>query len=214
METSYFFSNIKFSELKQIVPLKKTNNQDKFSEWFTAEFEISKEDILFLEKLIKKHSIYVPSYSEENLKVKFIAPILNQVDFIQENNNLNDFYDAALYAKVNGIDLNGFADYMVAKGSDEPEKPHFFLQEFKPSQVGKKVDDQLFAELIAAITINDTNIMRGCYVIGRNWNFVIMEKDENNNYFAHISKQFDSLEIDDLKQIYKNLQIVKLHYCQ
>jgi hypothetical protein len=41
-----------------------------------------------------------------------------------------------------------------------------------------------------------------------------MEKDENNNYTAYISEQFDSLKIVDLKQIYKNLQIVKLHYCQ
>lgn len=214
MEKSYSFSNIKFSELKQIVPLRKTNNQDKFSEWFTTEFEINESDRQFLDKLIKKHSLYVPSYSEENLKVKFIAPILNQIDFVQESKNINDFYDASLYAEVNGVELNGFADYMVASGIDEPEKPYFFVQEFKPSQVGKKVDDQLFAELIAAMTINDTNMMRGCYVIGQNWRFVIMEKDQNNNYFAHISKQFDSLELDDLKQIYKNLQIVKLYYCQ
>ncbi len=212
METSYSFSNIKFSELKQIVPIKKTNNQDKFVEWFTAPFEINEVDSVFLEKLIKKHSLYVPSYSEEDLKVKFIAPILNQIDFIQEN--INDFYNASLTAIVNGVELNGFADYMVAKGTDEPEQPYFFLQEFKPSQVGKKVDDQLFAELVAAIAKNDTNLMRGCYIIGQNWRFVIMEKDQNNNYFAYISDQLDSLKIVDLLQIYKNLQIVKLHYCQ
>ena len=103
---------------------------------------------------------------------------------------------------------------MVATGIQEPEKPYFFIQEYKPTQFDKSVEDQLFAELLSGIAINETNIMHGCYVIGQNWRFVIMEKDENNNYFAYISEQFDSLKLDSLIQIYKNLQIVKLHYCK
>ncbi len=212
MQKSYSFSNIKFSELKQIVPLEKGSNAAKFEEWFSLPYNLSDDEIFFLQDHIDYHKDLVPYYSEENLKVKFIAVILNKIRFA--NKQINDFYDASLYAIVNGVELNGFADYMVAKGTDEPEKPYFFVQEFKPSQVGKKVDDQLFAELIAAMTNNDTNFMRGCYVIGRNWYFVIMEKDENNNYFAHVSDQFDSIKIADLIQIYKHLQIVKLHYCK
>jgi hypothetical protein len=212
MQKSYSFSNIKFSELKKIVAISKSADHTKFTEWFATDYEITADDTLFLEKLIKKHYLYLSSYAEENLKIKFLVPILSRVDFFQ--GTINDFYDTAFSAEVNGIELKGFPDYMVASGIEEPEKPYFFVQEFKPSQIGKRVDDQLFAELVAAIAINDTNIMRGCYVIGRNWNFVIMEKDENNNYFAHISDQFDCLKIADLTQIYKNLQIVKLHYCQ
>ncbi len=212
MQTSYSFSNIKFSELKKIVPLEKGSSQTKFEEWFSLPYHLTDEEIYFLQDHLDFHKDLVPYYSEENLKVKFIAVILNKIRFA--NKKINDFYDASLTAVVNGVELNGFADYMVAKGTDEPEQPYFFLQEFKPSQVGKKVDDQLFAELVAAIALNETNVIRGCYIIGQNWYFVIMEKDQNNNYFAHISKQFDSLEIEDLLQIYKNLQIVKLHYCQ
>ncbi len=212
MQTSYSFSNISFSELNKIVSLEKSYNFDKFKEWFETDFELSETDLQFLEKLRKKQYPFLFSYSEEDLKVKFIAPILNQVDFIV--NKINDFYHASLKAEINGIEFNGFADYVVAKGVKEPEKPYFFVQEFKPNLGAKDVEDQLFAELLAGIAINESTLMRGAYIIGQNWRFVIMEKDENNNYTAFVSKQFDSLELDDLKQIYKNLQIVKLHYCQ
>ncbi len=212
MQLSYSFSNIRFSQLRKFVNIEKDTDATKFVEWFSLPYAFSDSEMIFLQALIDKHKNYLPSYSEENLKMKFLSILLDKISFA--NKNINDFYEAALSAEVNGVKLNGFADYMVASGIDEPEKPYFFLQEFKPLKAGKDVDDQLFAELIAAMTINETNLMRGCYVIGQNWRFVIMEKNENNNYFAHISEQFDCLKIADLAQIYKYLQIVKLHYCK
>jgi hypothetical protein len=212
MKKTYSFSNIRFSELTKIVSLERLTDDNKFVEWFSLSYNLNNDEILFLQDLLNSHKDLVPFYSEEDLKMKFLAPLLNKVKFA--NKKINDFYNAALNAEVNGVKFTGFADYMVAVGFKEPEKPYFFIQEFKPNLGAKDVEDQLFAELLAGIAINETNIMRGAYIIGQNWRFVIMEKDANNNYTAHVSKQFDSLELDDLKQIYKNLQIVKLHYCQ
>jgi hypothetical protein len=212
MQKSYSFSNISFAELTKIVTLEKVNQSNKFKEWFSATYKFKASETQFLKELIDEHSLILPSYSEEDLKMKFIAPILNKVKFA--NKKINDFYHASLKAQVNGVEFNGFADYMVAIGVKEPEKPYFFIQEFKPNLGAKDVEDQLFAELLAGIAINESTVLRGAYIIGQNWRFVIMEKYGNNDYMAYVSKQFDSLEIDDLKQIYKNLQIVKLHYCQ
>lgn len=212
MKKSYSFSNIRFSQLTKIVNLEKLRDLSKFNSWFDADYSVSTNDVEFLKELINEHYFLVPSYSEEDLKMKFLAPILNKVKFA--NKKINDFYNASLRAEVNGVEFNGFADYMVATGIQEPEKPYFFIQEYKPTQFDKNVEDQLFAELLSGIAINENNIIRGCYVIGQNWRFVIMEKGENNNYFAYISEQFDSLKLDNLIQIYKNLQIVKLHYCK
>jgi hypothetical protein len=212
MQKTYSFSNISFAELTKIVNLEKVRNSQKFVSWFDADYTVSDPDTNFLEQLIDEHYLILPSYSEEDLKMKFLAPILNKVKFTAKK--INDFYHASLKAEVNGVELKGFADYMVAKGIQEPEKPYFFIQEFKPTEFDKNVEDQLFAALLAGIAINESTILRGAYIIGQNWRFVIMEKDTNDNYSAYISKQFDSLELDDLKQIYKNLQIVKLHYCQ
>lgn len=212
MKKTYSFSNIKFSELTKIVSLKKVRKPEIFNSWFEADYDLNSLDIEYLTNLIDEHYLLVPSYSEEDLKVKFIAPILNKVKF--NRNGINDFYNANIRGEVNSVEFNGFADYVVAVGIKEPEKPYFFIQEFKPTQFDKDVEDQLFVELLTGMSINQTNVLRGAYIIGRNWYFVIMEKDAANNYTAYVSKQFDSLELDDLKQIYKNLQIVKLHYCQ
>ncbi len=208
----YNFSSIKFSELIEIVPLKKELNHSKFTTWFESNYEVNEEETVFLQKLIDKNYLYLPSYSEEDLKMKFISYILGKVEFM--HGHVNDFYHASLRAEVNGVILNGFADYMVAKGIKEPRKPYFLIQEFKPTQADKDVEDQLLAELLAATALNQVNIMRGAYIIGRNWFFCILEKEASGNYFFYVSKQFDCLEIDTLKLIYKHLQIVKLLYCK
>ncbi len=56
--------------------------------------------------------------------------------------------------------------------------------------------------------------MRGGYIIGRNWFFVVLEKVGENKFEYAVSKQFDSLDLPDLKQIYVILQAVKHKYCK
>jgi len=68
--------------------------------------------------------------------------------------------------------------------------------------------------MLVAITLTQTDIMRGAYIIGRNWIFVILKRESNGTRYPYfLSKQFDSLEIEHLKQIYVNLQAVKYLYC-
>ena len=63
--------------------------------------------------------------------------------------------------------------------------------------------------MITALKINDSKIIKGAYIIGSIWTFVILQEIENNKYKYYISKKYDAIEIDDLKQIYQNLQNVK-----
>ncbi len=68
--------------------------------------------------------------------------------------------------------------------------------------------------MLAAMTLNNTNTIRGGYIIGRLWNFITLEKLENGNYEYFVSNGFDCLKFIDLKQIYINLQAVKFLYCK
>ncbi|TAE02767.1 MAG: hypothetical protein EAZ97_02265 [Bacteroidetes bacterium] len=212
MEKSYNFSTIKFSDLQEIVNIRPKRNLAKFEEWFSYPYPISESEISFLDNLIERHALYLFSYQEEDLKMKFLSPILNQVNFMTEN--FHDWYDSSISAIINGVELKGYTDFMVATGIKTPKKPFFFIQEFKPTQADKDVEDQLLAEMLVAIEKNKTTIMRGSYIIGRNWYFVIVEKIAENSFEYFVSKQFDSLELESLKQIYINLQAVKLNYCQ
>ncbi len=216
METkSYNFSNIRFSDLEEIVDIRMGKDEippTKFREWFQYEYVLSKEEIRFFDKLIKKHFYQLRAYSEEKLKMRFLSSVLNQVDFMIDD--IQDWYDAQIQGEINGIQFKGFADFMVAKGRKTPQKPYFFIQEFKPSQADKDVEDQLLAELLIAMEKNQTQVMRGGYIIGRNWYFVILEKIGENVYEYFVSDQLDSLNLEHLTQIYICLQAVKLKYCQ
>jgi len=217
METkSYNFSSVKLSDLKKIVRIqrgKDTIPPKKFQEWFSFEYSVSREETTYFDKLIRKHFYRLASYSEEKLKMRFLALILDQVDFTIDE-QIQDWYDAQIQGEINGIQFKGFTDFMVASGEDEPQKPYFFIQEFKPSTPDKDPKNQLLAELLVAIEKNQTQVMRGGYIIGRNWYFVILEKIGKNAYEYFVSDQLDSLNLEHLTQIYICLQAVKLKYCQ
>ncbi len=209
---SYNFSTIKFSDLEEIVSIKVVDNDAKFDEWFETPYNLDDTEVLFFENLIQKNKTRVAFYMEENLKAKFIIPILNLVDFVFEP--VSDWYDTVLSGTLNGVEFRGFTDFMVASGTESPRKPYFFIQEFKPSVPDKDPRIQLLAELLVTIEKNKTTIMRGGYIVGQLWKFVILEKVGENQFEYVVSKAFDSLDLDDLKQIYVILQAVKHKYCK
>jgi len=209
---SYNFSTIRFADLQKIVAIRPQRNLSKFDEWFSFEYSTTEGEILFLDKLIEKHALMLATYQEEDLKMKFLSPIFNQVDFFTAD--FHDWYEPTFGGFVNGVELKGFVDFMVAKGYDVPEKPYFFIQEFKPSIPDRNPEYQLLAEMLVAIEKNERSIFRGGYIIGQFWKFVILEKIGENQFEYFVSEAFDSLKINDLKQIYIILQAVKHLYCQ
>ncbi|TAG40163.1 MAG: hypothetical protein EAZ31_08630 [Cytophagia bacterium] len=209
---SYNFSTIKFSDLQKIIKIRPELTKDQFKEWFSFPYKLIRKESLFLKELIDRHITLLNFYMEEDLKMKFLSPIFNQVNFTTDR--FHDWYDGSLSGMVNGVEIKGFADFMVATGFDEAQKPYFFIQEFKPSVPDRNPEVQLLAEMLVTIEKNKTNIMRGGYIIGQYWKFVILEKIAENQFEYFVSKSFDSLDLSDLKQIYIILQAVKHKYCK
>ncbi len=73
-------------------------------------------DIVFLKNLIDKNIFYLDNYKEEDLKVKFITPILNRINFVDIDKEIRDFYDENLFYQTDQFVLNGATDFVVAKG--------------------------------------------------------------------------------------------------
>jgi hypothetical protein len=209
---SYNFSTIKYSTLEEIVTIRQQRSHSKFDEWFGYDYDVSEVESNFFENLIDRHITLLNFYTEEDLKMKFLSPIFYQVNFTTDR--FHEWYDGSLSGMLNGVEIKGFADFMVATGTDEAKKPYFFIQEFKPSAPDRNPEVQLLAELLISIEKNKTNIMRGGYIIGQYWKFVILEKIGENQFQYFVSKSFDSLDLPDLKQIYVILQAVKHKYCQ
>jgi hypothetical protein len=207
-KVSFSFSKITKNELKQLVDIKLNIEDTIFDKWFNNSIKIENDLVIFLQNLIDKEKKYLRFYSEEDLKVNFLVPILNKIDF-KINTNLRSFYNEKLTYETDKFIFNGETDFVVAQGLENAEKPYFFIQEFKKRDRNGYPEPQLLAELISSVELNNEIYMKGAYIVGEIWNFVILEKLENNKYQYFVSDNFDSSKIDDLKKIYRNLLFVK-----
>jgi len=205
---SYSFGKMRDSDLKKLFDINKSIDRAIFKDWFGFNIKISKDIEQFLQDLIDKNEFLISDYSEEDLKMYFLAPILNLVDFRLIDRNIRGFFEEKLTYKTDKFILNGTLDFTVSKGLTFSEKPYFFIQEFKRAEEYSNPRPQLLAEMIAGVELNSWKQIKGAYIVGSIWNFVILEKIEDR-YIYYISANFDSSKINDLIDIYKNLMFVK-----
>ncbi len=205
----FLYSKMTMEILNSIVNIEKEYNKHRLDEWFNFEIKIDKESEIFLLELLERNEFLLKSYNEEELKMKFLSLILNRVNFQTIQKRVRDFYEAKLTYKSENFILTGTTDYLVSKGLEYVQKPYFFIQEFKKSIENSDPEPQLLAELISAVELNNAHFMRGAYIIGENWYFVILDRVTKHNYKYYVSSSFNATKIEDLKAIYKNLLYVK-----
>ena len=206
--TTFNYSSVTFDDLKEVFDIKRLKSKDIFKDWFDKKYDLNKDENDFVERLVDMHFQHINNYSELELVGKVIAPILNKVNFMINDKHIRDWYEVALRYEDSEVCFNGRCDFVVAKGYDSPINPYFFIQEFKQASASFP-ENQLLAELITAIKINQTDTIKGAYIMGQIWAFVILERVKKNSYNYYISKRYDSMDIDDLTKIYKILQNVK-----
>ena len=206
---SFSYSKIRFSDLENFINLKHSLKGSRFKTWFENSIEITKETEKFLEQLLVKNRDLIKYFDEEDLKVHFLTPIFLKVDFFSLENEHRDFYNEKITYKTDKFILNGEVDFVFSKGLFKSEKPYFFIQEFKKGKTLSDPEPQLLAELIAGIELNNWQEIKGAYIVGAIWNFVILEKLGKNKYQYFISENFDSSKTEGLEGIYKNLLFVK-----
>ena len=206
---SYQYSKIRDSDLEGLVDIEKNLDKSIFKQWFEHNISIdSSTEALFI-TLIQENELLIDSYSEEDLKVNFLVPVLNKVHFKSFKDNIRDFYELSLRYETDDFIFSGTTDFVVSSGLVKSKTPYFFIQEFKRSEEYGNPRPQLLAELISAVELNHWNSIKGAYIIGAMWHFVILEKLEKNKYQYFVSQNFDSMRIDDLKTIYAHLLFVK-----
>ncbi len=204
---SFKFSKIRDIDLNNLVDIEQDIDDNIFDKWFNYKSDI--DDTLFFEKLIANNKQLINSYNEEDLKVNFIIPILNRVEFKSFKDKFRDFYELPLTYESDNFIFTGTTDFVVSKGLFKSKKPYFFIQEFKRSEDYGNPRPQLLAELISAVELNSEFMIKGAYIVGAIWNFVVLEKLGNNKYRYFASSNFNSTNIEDLKAIYKNLLFIK-----
>jgi hypothetical protein len=140
----------------------------------------------------------IVGWNEETLKMNFIAFAL-LLGHIQETDEYKTFYENTIEADVKGHFLKVKADMMVAKGIlERPKTPYFYFQEYKKVKEPKgDVTAQLIEAFLIAQEKNKNNKpIYGCTVVGKYWEFLILE---DTTYCT--SKTYDCTEPDELMHI-------------
>ena len=149
----------------------------------------------------------ISGWSEEDLKVKFIGPILELGHIIDDDNDAISYFDKTISATVDGIRLIVKSDFMLAKGIlDVVKTPYFHFQEYKPykNPTGDSMAQLLEAFLIAQEKNKNGKPMYGIDIVGGNWRFVTMEGRE-----YCISQPFTAVDKTDLLTIISVLRKFK-----
>ena len=187
--------------------LKTVFQSELLNNWLSAKFILDDFQQNWVERLSKKYEKEGDSWNEEELKVRFIALILEIVN-IDEDGKIKTFLERNLSSEIGDYLISVNVDLMFASqiGRNTPNHPYFFLQELKK---GKKSTNDPEGQMLAAMLVsqklnNDGKPIYGAYQVGRNWIFTILE---DKNY--HISEQYDVAKPERLTQIIYILKRIK-----
>ena len=167
--------------------------------WLTVSRAMTAAEEETLRHLSEKLQRHVHDWNEEELKVSFVALLLDMVDFYQEQ--YRPFMEREFSVEyAEGKRLWGVIDFLVAHGKQTPKQPFFFIHEHK-KQAESSNDPlgQLLAEMVAAQKMNARVFpIYGAYIVGRHWYFVVLENEtyaESLAYDATKDEIFDIFEI-------------------
>jgi hypothetical protein len=192
-------------KLRERFGLKRQIKHPALKEWLEISQPISDFEkqslLLWLEDML----LYVDYWNEEEIKLKFIGNIITLIRYDSEN--LSAFAERDFVGIVDGEEIGGKPDLIVARGKQEIKSPIFFLHEYKKELNNDTPDPagQLLAPMMVAYEYNlevpelKEQAIYGAYVIGRNWFFVVLQGrfyDISNAYVAtHETELFDIFRI-------------------
>lgn len=192
-------------KLKDRFGLKRIYDHPNLVEWLNSEVEITSFELESLSFWREGMLKYIDYWNEEEVKLKFIGNIVTLVRY--ETDDISIFAERYISGIVDGEELNGIPDLIIAVGKQEIKTPLFFLHEYKKELDNDSPDPagQCLAAMLLAYELNlNTPQMAqkpvfGGYIIGRNWFFMVL----NPNRTYCISLSFDATHQDDLEKIYK-----------
>lgn len=206
----YWFAD----EVETTFGIKKKDSIPVLEEWLNAKPELDDTENYILFKLQNALKSNADAWNEEELKVFFIAHVLELVKFEIEVNEkkLKPFLDRMLSFSFQNETYKGEVDFIIAMGRQFPRNPYFFIHEYK--QETKKDNDplgQLLMGLLAAkYTNNREEPIYGAYIVGRNWFFVALDGNEYAVSLAYDATQEDIFQIAGILQKAKRYIISSL----
>ena len=196
------FRDWKFEAVELTFGIERVYEHPLLDSWQAARHDIPAAHRARLEELRQSLIRNIDLYNEEELKAYFIVPVLSLIPF--QTKQRRPFMDRLLRTTygVDDEEALGRVDWMLAEGRQDPRQPYFFLHEYKrEAEASGDPLGQLLIAMMAARQQNQATFpLYGCYVLGRNWFFVVLDEDQ----YA-VSMAYDATQ-EDLFQVYELLR--------
>jgi hypothetical protein len=191
------FRNWTIDVVNDFSPIKSIREHPELTSWLASTTTFTPEQRSNLlhhrEILLAK----IVTWSEEDLKMKFIAHVLAAADIDDNEIGYRTFFETTMKGSIDGQTLTARLDMVVAMGIAEPRRPFFFMQEYKRERGGDNDPlAQVLAAMLVAQTLNEQpQLLYGCYIIGRNWFFLVLDGEEYSVSDAYVATQDDIFQI-------------------
>ncbi len=197
------FSKWTTEEVEEYFHLLLTKNNPRLVDWLAGPADISPTEAQTLTSLRERLLENVYDWNEEELKVKFIAFLLQLVNY--DETEYRSFLEREIAISIDGKRLAGTVDFLVARGRRSPKKPYFCLHEYKKERHSSNDPlGQLLIAMVVAQKLNqDGQPIYGGYVVGRQWFFVVLDGQAYS-----ISRAYDATE-PDIFEIFGALKKLK-----
>ena len=105
----YFLTLCPWNNFARGSEIEKNLDQSIFEEWLNNKIEIDHSIERFLTDLIEDNKSLIETYGEEDLKVKFIVPILNKIRFQSDEKKIRYFYELSMTYETGRLRLLAFS---------------------------------------------------------------------------------------------------------
>jgi hypothetical protein len=166
----------------------------------TEVIAINKNNDIF--QLIERQRIRLTeqgsAWNEEELKMRFLSFLFEYIDF-DVKGKVRVFFERPLSAIFGNKKINVKCDCFFARpyGINAPQKPYFFLQEFKKQKQEQDAEAQMLAAMLIAQQLNENdNVVYGAFLQGKYWTFTTLYQKD-----YCLSRSFDATQDNDFEQI-------------
>lgn len=207
------FSSVSHADLSRLIGLREVVDDSEFERWRENGRPPSESEQALLEEIVSLNRINIESYTEDEIKVHVIGPLMAVINFHEVG--LKSWYHRKIETVLEGDEkIGGYVDFILAPGDKAPEAPYFLLQEFKVEFSDANPEPQLLAEMAAAARMGAAAGERvyGAYLNAGLIRLVVY-RHQNSPPDYCVSKAYDLMDIGDLTLLFKNLYAIKRLKC-
>ena len=192
------FRDCTLAQLENMFEVKQVRTLDHLEGWLNGHADISETERVVLLMFREKLLLNAHDWNETELAYNFIGPVMALVNYTSEA--FNFFAERLVSGVVEGFEMSGKPDGMIASGFREPKMPYFCFQEYKKDQdpEGDPAGQALAAMLVAQALNEHHHPVYGCYVKGRDWFFMVLHGKQyaiSEPYIATRDEVFDIFRI-------------------